>query len=205
VLEISADFDRLERALTDVALRQLPFATAMALNDTAKDVQEAEEQELVEELDKPTPFTRRGVYVQRASKRRLSARVGIKRIQAGYLNLQVTGGTRKPKGRALVVPVKARLNKYGNMPKGSVGRTAARKNTFVAGRGRSGTKHLRAGIYQRPAKSARSQSPKLLIAFEPRAKYKSRIKFRPVAADVARVRFPNHLPRRLKQALATAK
>lgn len=36
VLEISADVARLERALTDVALKQLPFAISMALNDTAK-------------------------------------------------------------------------------------------------------------------------------------------------------------------------
>lgn len=203
MFSIKADFDRAERILSDLGRKQLPFATALALNDTGADVKDVEEAAIERDFDAPTPFTKRGVYLRRAGKSRLIAEVGIKRVQKKYLDLQARGGVRRPKGRALVVPVGQRVNKYGNMARGAVGRLVKKPSTFVAGRGQRGTAHLPPGIYQRPR--GRRRSPKLMVAFEPRARYEARFRFQEPALREARRRFEGHLVRRLRQAIATAK
>lgn len=186
-----------ERALSDLARRQLPFATAMALNDTAKDVSEAWGKHLQRRLDRPTPFTVRSRYVRRASKRKLTATVGIKDRQASYLKYQVEGGTRLPARRALLVPVRARLNRYGNMPRGAVARALARPNTFSGKVGRA------AGVFQRQAR--RSAGLKMLVAYASRASYGKRLDLQQVAEKRARASFARHFARRFRAAMATAR
>ena len=199
MISISADIAAAERMLSDIARTQLPFATALALNDTAADVKAREERSLGEDLDGPTPFTKRGLFVRRASKRTLTASVGVKDLQAGYLKYQVKGGTRTPKGRAIPVPVSLRLNKYGNMPRGALGRLGAKKGTFATSPGKLATRHLAPGIYQRGRKGA----VKMLVAFEPRAQYKPKWSFVSHAERTARAGFQGHFITRLRQALAT--
>ena len=136
----------------------MPFAAALGINDALTLVRAKSPSVLERDLDRPTPFTKRGIFVQRASKGKLFGVVGFKDVQAGYLKLQVEGGERTPKGRALIVPVGQRLNKYGNIPRGAVARSVANSNVFA------GKIKGRAGIYRRN----RSGRVKLLVAFEDR-------------------------------------
>ena len=207
MLKIGDNIDAFWRSLSDVGRKQLPFAVAMALNDTAEDVAKAEEQSLEKSLDRPTPYTKRGIYRLRASKSRLRAEIGVKRVQEQYLRYQVDGGVRKPKGRAIVIPVGQRRNQYGNMPKGAVRKAAAKADTFVASRNDPRTKHLRPGIYQRPKRGRRGSAgqAKLLVAFASAASYNKRWDFKKGAEKKARSVFPQHLGTRWRQALATAK
>lgn len=190
-----------ERSLSDLARRQLPFATALALNDTAAEVREAWQVQMKRRLDRPTPFTLRGVFMRRASKRRLTATVGVKDVQAGYLKYQVRGGTRLPVGRAIPVPVGQRRNKYGNMPKGALKRVIAKPDVFV---GKVGAVP---GVWKRPrrTKAKKIKSPTLLVAFEPRVTYQPRLDLERAAKGRARAAFPRHFSKRLKQAIATAR
>ena len=203
LLDIRADFDRAERLVSDLARNQLPFAMAMALNDTAEAVKDIEETELPLALDRPTPFTQKAFYVRRASKTRLTARVGSKRIQNEYLLRQAVGGSRSPKGSALVVPVRQRLNKYGNMPRRALARAKARGDVFVASRRGGNARHLPPGIYQR--QRGRSGGLKLLVAFEPRAFYKPRFQFHARAMNRARSVFQPSFVRRMRAAIASAR
>lgn len=204
MLDISADFRELERALADVPQKQLPFAMMMALNDTAKDVKLAEERQMARVFDRPTPYTQRGVYVRRASKSSLTTQIGMKRVQAGYLRLQAKGGVRRPKRRALVIGTGLRRNKYGNLPRGAVKRAEAKGNTFVASRrsGRGG--HLAPGLYQRSGRRGGS-GLKMLVAFEPRAAYRKRFDFQATARRTALAVIEDHLIRRIKEAVKTAR
>lgn len=199
MLSIKADFDAAERLLSDLGRKQLPFATAMAINDTAESVKRAEELDIARVFDRPTPFTKRGLYLRRASKNKLTAQVGAKRVQAGYLGRQVTGGTRRPSGQALVVPVKARRNAYGNLPKGSVARLGRKKNVFATKRGASATRHLAPGIYQRMGR--KGSELRLLVAFEPSARYQARWKFHDLALRRARAVFRDNFVRRMREAM----
>lgn len=204
MFSIEADFDAAERLLSDLGRKQLPFAAAMTLNDTAVDVKEDEERSVEEAFDAPTPYTKRAMYLRRASKTRLAAQVGVKTVQAGYLKWQVTGGTRRPSGRAVVVPVKLRRNKYGNMARGAIKRAVAKPNTFMTKRGGRKSAHLAPGIYERP-RGKRGKSPKLLAAFEPSVKYKPRWDFQERARRKAAAVAQAHFSRRLKEAIRTAK
>lgn len=200
MLRVTDNIAQFERQLSNVGRRQLPFAMAQALNDTAAEVKEAWGVHLGRRLDRPTPFTRKGIYTRRATKSRRVAEVGSKTIQRGYLKWQAEGGTRRAKGRAVPVPVGIRLNKYGNMPKNALGRAIARKDTF------SGNVRGVAGVFKRPSKSRRkSGGLKLLIAYEPQVQYDGRLDLQKAAAGKARQVFPRRFMTRFRQAMASAR
>lgn len=203
MFSISADFERAERMLTELGQKQLPFATAMALNETAEVVKKAEELSIAVSFDRPTPFTKKALYLRRATKGKLTATVGAKKIQADYLRRQVTGGRRTPSGKAIVVPVKARKNKYGNLPKGSVKRSLRRPDVFVASRRRGSTGHLAPGVYQRPGRSGGGL--KLLASFEDSANYTAQWRFHGLAMSRARAAFHPAFIKAMKRAIETAK
>lgn len=197
MISVAHNIAQFERGLSDLAQRQLPFATALALNDTAGAVKDAWSVHLERRLDRPTPFTKRGIYQRRASKARLTAEVGMKDIQAGYLSTLVQGGTRLPAGRALLVPVRQRVNQYGNLPRGAVRRLLARDDVFSGKVGRG------AGIFQRG--KSRKKAPRLLISYQPSARYTRMLDLRTAAEGRARAEFPRRFSARLRQALATAR
>jgi hypothetical protein len=88
---------------------------------------------MVKKLDRPTPFTIKGVKWQGAKKAdfklgKLHSRVYVMDKQAQYLHLQIEGGTRTPNGTAIPVPTRnLKLNKYGNM----IGERSVKKNIFI--------------------------------------------------------------------------
>lgn len=118
-----------------LARDQVPFATAMALNDTAADALEAVKEEMAQVFDRPTRWTLNAFMVWRADKRTLKAAVK-ERPSVGprhYLKVQGTGGVRPATGiegalrsRAAyagrigsVAPAKgARLDAHGNWSSG---------------------------------------------------------------------------------------
>ncbi|WP_243612940.1 hypothetical protein [Shimia aestuarii] len=223
MISFQDNIDEFERSLTDFAARQLPFAVAQALNDTAEDVDKVWQEEIERQLDRPTPFSKRGTRRIRATKRRQVATVTLKTIQAEYLKIQVRGGVRRPARRAILVPVGQRKNKYGNMPKGAVQRLLAKPDVFVASKGSKATRHLAPGIYKRPRRSAyrtksvfakgkvgnknvgKLKGPQLLVSFEDKARYQKRLVLDKRSASTARDVFPAHFSRRFKAALATAR
>ena len=120
--------------------RQVQFAQVVALTRTAQDVRVAEQREVDDSFDRPTPYTRNAFYVKPATREMPEAVVGIKddggaqRGAVRWLDVQVRGGGRPLKGfeRALrslgvmdgtqfVVPGSAaRLDAYGNISRGQI-------------------------------------------------------------------------------------
>lgn len=197
MISIDLDTRPLEAALTEVERNQLPFALSQALNDTANDVKRAWEATIERQLDRPTPFTRRSVFVQRSNKRRLEAIVGIKDIQAEYLRWQVRGGTQPSRRQAIPIAVKQRRNKYGNAPRGSLQRLLAKPNVF------SGRVKGRAGVWQRMKNKRRPL--KLLFAYHATATYQRRLNLERPARQVTSRVIRGHVAHRLARALATAR
>lgn len=105
---------------------QFAFAAAKALTDTVRLVAAQLPAQLDADLNKPTPFTRRGFYTQVARKDRLVATVGIKDLQAQYLWWQVEGGARAPLRKAQRLPSVVKLNEFGNVPAGLIRQLIAR-------------------------------------------------------------------------------
>lgn len=186
---------KLADSLDAMGKKQVPFAAARSLTEVAfrakNDVVALESAK----FDRPTPFTLRGPGFTSATKSNLRSKVFIKDIQAQYLALQETGGTRSPAKTALVVPAGVRLNQYGNLPKGALARLKGQKNIFIGNVGGIG------GVWQRLPGDAL----KLLIRFAPEAKYKPVFTYHStVAARVTRD-LPIVLRLAIVQAVKTAK
>lgn len=125
--------------------RQLPYATARALTETARAARLELGKEIERSFQAPTPWIKSGTFSTSASKETLSAQVGIKDVgarasQAKYLKEHIGGGVRSSKPmelamRALgilpagwlVVPSNdgVRKDAYGNVPKATITRVIA--------------------------------------------------------------------------------
>ena len=131
---------RLSARIKDIAKKQIPYATKLALNNTAKRIHKREVNTMKQVFDRPTPWTLRGLRIGYATKKNLVARVGFtdnfgKGTGAGkYIGTQISGGVRPykrferalqhkgylPSGWYAVPGQRARLNKYGNMSQGQI-------------------------------------------------------------------------------------
>lgn len=223
-ISVKADTDRMAKALSAVATKQLPWATAAALNDTAQAVHQDTRRLMESVFDRPTPFTLGAFRVEYATKDKLSAAVLTKDIQGRYLPLQESGGVEMPTGSVLLNPVGVRLNQYGNLPRNALKTLLARPDVFVARKRSSKTSYLAPGIYQRTdfkakngrrvgtaavavatANGARTSRLKLLIAFKPSQTVQGVLPFHRNAAEVASKVFGQRFAYRFAQALATAR
>jgi hypothetical protein len=135
-INVRVEARQFKRSLTRLEKRELPFATALALTTTAKDVQKNTVKRLSRVLDRPTRFTLGAFRVLPATKRKLVAKVGFREFTQtsvgfrSYLEPLEYGGKRPPKRfekrlRAIgvmradefAVPARGfRLNRYGNIP-----------------------------------------------------------------------------------------
>ena len=157
--------------------REAPYAAIVMLNNLAFGSQSFLTGTMVAYMDRPTPFTLKGLGVQKASKATLQSKVFVRPIQSVYLQYQIEGGVRTPAGQALVIPTgRAKLNVYGNMPSGYVQKLLATPGVF------SGTVRGVPGIYQRWTETWRAGGTvnigsghlQLLVAYEPKARYAPR-------------------------------
>lgn len=127
-MKISVDvrgLDAIKAHLSGIG-KQVAFAASKALNATGKKVADAMPEEIERAIDKPTPFTRRGVRVLKyADKGRLETTVGFMSAQAKYMAYQIEGGTRPPGPAGLKLPNAIKLNEFGNIPKGVINQLIA--------------------------------------------------------------------------------
>ena len=221
-IDIRSDIKELTRSLNRIQRKQIPFATSKALNATAFDVRKTLQDALDIHLDNPTSYTKRGVQVEKSTKRNLVAKVGFrsrkfgkgqgKITQAEDMKRQIKGGTRFPQGQAIPVPVPSNMrpNKFGNIPRGKIDRLLADKDKYFSGTPKGGKGG--AGIWQRmPANSKRAKSRnkggriRMVIAWEPKAQYSGRFPFRQIVARTVRKNFRLRFDTSIRQALASAR
>lgn len=135
-LQLATKHERTLRQLSNMP-KQIPFAIASALTASAQKVRDAEKREMQSVFDRPTRFTMNSLFMDRATKARLSAIVYFKQPRSGgkhYLLPQVFGGVRPqkqfekrlenagllPRGWAAVPGRGARLDGSGNMSRGQI-------------------------------------------------------------------------------------
>lgn len=203
-LSVKADIRKVAKALDDVARKQLPFATAQAINATAEKVRIAERDNLLEVIDGPTPFTLNSVAVKRATKSNPVALVYVKPVAAAYLLPYEIGGKNKLNSKALLKPVGAKVNQYGNLPRNLVKRIASKQNAFI---GKVQTKNgVVDGVWQRTKKTRGKRAGlKLMVKFEDAHDVRQRLDYRGVAKRVVAATFRGELDRAIGKALATAR
>lgn len=203
-ISVRADVKKISRALDDVSRKQLPFATAQAINATAEKLRIAQRANMSKVLDAPTPFTLNSVAVKRATKSNPTAVVYVKPVAAAYLLPYEKGGLNKLNSAALLKPVGAKVNQYGNLPRNLVKRLAAKPNAFV---GKVKTKNgVVDGVWQRTKKTRGNQGGlKLMVRFEDAHEATQRLNYRGLAARFVPATIVPELTLAMAKALASAR
>jgi hypothetical protein len=148
-LNIKVDSKAIERELDALARKQIPFARAQAINAVAEQVRQAEQKNIKETFREPTPFTVNSVAVKKATKANPVAIVYVKPIAAKYLLPYETGGVHQLSSRALLNPKNIRLNRYGQLPRGTLAKLKSTPDVFVGAVKTKGGQIVN-GIWQRP-------------------------------------------------------
>lgn len=192
------------RDLSDTARDQVPYATSLAINATLDDIEKNSAKHMRKAMDRPTPFTLRAFAKRKSSKRNLAGVVFAKDAQAAYLQYLESGGTRGPKKRAIPIARSLRKNKFGNMPKGAVGRALTSPNVF-SGTPKGGGEP---GIYRRLGATEKKKAGRRLdrmVDYVRAATYQPRFGWKRAARKTADAQFPVHFWRAMRRALDTAR
>ena len=115
-INVKSNIKEITKFTTNVQKKQIPFATSVAINNTLFDLKKEMAKQMDKKLDRPTPFTKRGFFINKAKKNLLVGVLLMKDIVANYMQYQIEGGTRNT-GKRIPVPYQpnARLNKFGNI------------------------------------------------------------------------------------------
>ena len=218
-ISVKTDVKELTKSLNRIQRKQIPFATSRALNTLAFDVRKTLQDGLDIHLDRPTPYTKRGVQVEKSTKKKLVAEVGFRSksfgkgkgstTQASYMKRQIEGGTRKARSKAIPVPVPKNLktNKYGSIVRGKIQKLLADKDKYFSGipKGISDAP----GIWQRMPANSKRKKPggkiRMVIAWEPKADYSKRFPFKRIVETTVRTNFSKRFDYELREALKTAR
>ena len=193
-INVKSNIKEITKFTTTVQKKQIPFATSVAINDTLFDLRKEMAKQMDKKLDRPTPFTKRGLFVNKAKKNLLVGVLLMKDIVANYMQYQIEGGTRTT-GKQIPVPYKpnAKLNKFGNIIGKKTG--LIKKNTQFIGNV-SGTD----GVYERT-----KDGLKLIIGFERSVNYRARFPFYVIAEKFSDAVFDKKFAKAFERALRTAR
>ena len=216
-ISVKADVKQLTKSLTRIQRKQIPFATSKALNNVAFDVRKSLQDGLETHLDRPTPYTKRGVQVEKSTKNKLVAEVGFRSktfgngqgsvTQAEYMERQIKGGLRTPKGSAIPVPIvkNLKLNKYGSITRNKINNALGNENKFFSGKPKGAkSKGTGEGIWERYG-GKRNPKIKMIISWNNHTDYQARYPFKNIAMRSVRNNFRKRFDNALQQALSTAR
>ena len=196
-INIKPDIKPLNKRLTSVQKKQIPFATANAINQTAFQTRK----QLQKDMDTifrngAAPFTKKGVLVKKANKKFLEGNVFINKEQSKYLEKQVFGGVRR-EGFYIPIPFRNRVktNNQGNLTKAQLKSLISKKKNKVL---------IINGV--RGVYDVSKDRPILLVAMQQKTtKYDNpKFDFFNLGRRVIRKNFKKNYINKLKHALRTA-
>lgn len=214
-VEVKNNIKEVTKGMSDIQKKQIPFATMLALNDTAFALQKTYKAQTVQKFDKPTKFTQTGFAVQKAKKSDLTALVFVTKKREDYMKLEIDGGVRHPKNKSIIVPNKnnsSGLGKYesGNLTKGAVSKINKQKAKYFFGvpKGNQGSE----GIWERYGRSATGSTSgariRQVAKLTKQAKYKALFPWTSIGNGIAfssTKGFDANFAKRLQFALKTAR
>lgn len=227
---VSLDMTNVTRRHRALWADQLPYATSLAINETAKKAQRVQGFHMMKVFTVRRPaFVGKAAKIKPfATKRALSATILIEppggKVRADILSKFEDGGTKRPRGQRLAIPIEARRGKAGIVsqanrpsafnfklkgagPKGQV--YEGDKRTFMIKR--PGGKGL---IVQRVGKGAARSSIKtgrqlagtrVLFAFRPSVKIDNRLHLEKNTKSTVRAAWASEFGKAFAKATATAR
>jgi hypothetical protein len=223
MLNISTDLSGLTKAQRFIGAykNQLPFAASVALNNTARQVQQAYKAETSRSFLKPVAFTRNAFRYDKSNKRDLVATVYPSKDRP-YLSTQISGGQRRwkdyeglirglaassgnplPTNRKLI-PTAIAQNAAGNPKRRLFGELQSRlsptdRGGYMIGTPRGGNRQP--GVYRR----SRARLVPYFLVTDREPTYDRRFPFERLGNDTVRRIYPTELSRALDRALASSR
>ena len=200
MFSVKSNVKQFSRGLSSIQRRQIPFATARALNDTIFGVRKR-----IVGRTWPRAVTVRNrrfmstaLRVEKATKRKQQVAL-FDRFGRDFLPLQAEGGIKRPRGAHIAVPIQRNVRRTasGKVRKSQLPRVVLRKPKVFTGRIRSAHPAI--------AERTRKGGLKLLYTLIRSAPIAKRFMFYEDAAASSARQFPRHLARRFTQALRTAR
>ena len=194
-VNVKTNIKEISKNLTRDQKKQVPFASAMAINNTLFQLRKEMGKQTRKKLDRPTKFTQNGFVVQKAKKQNLKGMLFLKDAVEKYLKFQIDGGVRST-GKYIPVPFKqnARLNKFGNI----VGKRSGlikKKSQFI------GTVNGLLGVWERQ----KGNKLKLIIGFERTVEYKPKLPFYTIAQKFSAAVFDRNFTKAIARAIKSAR
>jgi hypothetical protein len=227
-LSMQSNLTELQKSLNNFVNKQLPFAIATALTETAKKVKEAETKKIKDTFKSPTPFTAKSIRIKAARKTNLEAVVFMMDRTASYLDPYEFGGVHRLNSKALLNPKDIKLNAYGQLSRGALAALKGRPDVFIGPVKTS--KGVINGVWQRVtdtkkvtllnAKGKRLRGLnkattgkdgktvghlKLLLRFGDALPVKQHLDYRKIAKAVVAAEFAGQFDMAVKKAIATAR
>ena len=193
-IDIKSNIKAVTKDLSRTEKKQIPFATANAINATLFQWRKEMGKQTKIKLDNPTPFTQKGFMVNKANKLKLVGQLFIKEAVAKYLNIQIEGGVRSGSKKFAIPTRNAKLNQYGNIPGKKSGVVKGVKQSIMTINGMT-------GVYEKN----KDKTLKLIIAFKDSANYKAKFPFYKIGQGFINSKFNKNMIVALNKALKSAK
>ena len=169
-IDIKSNVKDVRKKLNIFQKKHIPFIVSDSINEVGVKAVNAMRSQLAKKLDRPKPFTVKGVNIYKAKPKDLSALVFIPDIQARYLEKQFEGGAKIADKKKIPVPVdKAKIDNYGNIRGRRTGLIKGNKEFIANIKGID-------GVWRRVG-GKRNPSVKLRVALENRVFYRKRLEF----------------------------
>nr|BAR29131.1 unnamed protein product [uncultured Mediterranean phage uvMED]BAR29226.1 unnamed protein product [uncultured Mediterranean phage uvMED] len=193
-VNVKSNIKEITKWTTNAQKKQIPFATANAINQTLFQTRKVMMKQTEQKLNNPTPFTVKSFLVDKAKKTKLSGMLFIREAAEKYLKFQILGGTRSS-GKKFSIPTSnAKLNRYGNIVGKRTG-LIKKQSQFLQ------TINGVTGVWERQS----DNKLKLIIALKNSANYKPKLPFYTIAQKYAVSKFNKNLINALNKAFKTAK
>ena len=195
-VSIKSNIDEATKWTTTVQKKQIPFATANAINKTLFQLRKEMGRQTIKKFDNPTPFTQKGFIVDMAKKTKLKGMLYIRDEVEKYLRYQISGGIRAT-GKNIPIPYipNAKLNKYGNIIGKKTGLIKKQTQFF-------GTVKGIPGVWER---NKANNGVKLIIGFTKTAAYEPRFPFYVIGDKFVASKFDDNFAEKFAHAMRTAK
>lgn len=203
-VNIKSNIKEVTKWTTNVQKKQVPFATAMAINKTLgigknnrmKGLDREMQKQMVKKLDRPMARTTKAFYRIPARKTSLIGVLGFTDWANKFMQYLVFGGVRNPEGSKVGVPYEQniKLNKFGNIA-GRKSGLIKKKTQFI-----SNIKGID-GVWERQ----KDRSAKLLVAFKNSVTYKAMFPFYKIAEKYTQSKFSKNFAEAFAKALKSAK
>jgi hypothetical protein len=189
---------------TNVQKKQIPFATAMAINKTLgigkgnrmKGLDREMQKQMIQKLDRPMARTTKAFYRIGARKTNLTGTLGFTEWANKFMQYLVHGGVRSGESSKVGVPYvpNAKLNKFGNI--------AGRKSGLIKKQSQFiGNIKSIDGVWERQ----KDRSVKLMVAFKNSVTYQAMFPFYKIAEKYSKARFDKNFAEEFTKALRNAK